>query len=87
MRKRLITLAFVVCLGLSACSSSRTKSNYTYTTNTQTTKGTKSNSREGLCQYKSADGSQTCSNKATRGKLCEKHFNQLNDTYNDLVGN
>ena len=38
------------------------------------------------CQFKNSDGSTTCTNEATRGQLCESHFNELNSIYNDMVG-
>lgn len=38
------------------------------------------------CQFKNSDGSTTCTNEATRGQLCDTHFNQLNSIYNDMVG-
>lgn len=37
------------------------------------------------CQFK-RNGVKVCSNKATRGQLCEYHFKMLDDTYNDLIG-
>ncbi len=38
------------------------------------------------CQYKSSSGAQNCTNKATRGKLCEYHYDYLKDIYDDVVG-
>ena len=37
------------------------------------------------CQFK-RNGVKVCSNKATRGQLCDYHFKMLDDTYNDLFG-
>ena len=56
---------------------------YTSSTNTPSSSSSSSTSK---CQYKNSSGQRTCSNKATRGQLCDYHFNMLNDIYNDIVG-
>lgn len=38
-----------------------------------------------LCQYKNSNGTRTCTNKATRGELCEYHFKMLDDIYNGII--
>ena len=37
------------------------------------------------CQFKNSNGTRTCTNKATRGELCEYHFQMLDDIYHDFV--
>lgn len=39
----------------------------------------------GTCQFKE-NGQKNCTNEATKGKLCEYHYNMLDDIYNDFVG-
>lgn len=38
------------------------------------------------CQYKDLDGSQSCTNNATHGDLCDDHFKKLDDTYHQYAG-
>lgn len=44
-----------------------------------------SSSNYNRCKFRSSDGSQNCTNRATHGDLCDYHYNYLNDTYNALT--
>lgn len=39
-------------------------------------------SNNSTCMFKNSDGSRTCTSKATKGRLCDYHFNMLDDIYN-----
>lgn len=43
-------------------------------------------SSSGKCQFKYSDGSVCGRSTNKYNGLCDEHFNQLNDTYNDLIG-
>lgn len=100
MKKRVITVLTALCISVSLLGCGDSGNNNTSninttgaakqeatTTTTETSSYKPKSSREGLCGFKNSDGTQTCTNKATRGQLCEYHFNMLNDTYNEMVGN
>ena len=53
-----------------------------YSGTTNSSSGNSSNYT--TCKFKNRDGSQTCTNRATHGDLCDYHFNMLNDTYEQL---
>lgn len=47
--------------------------------------GSSGSSSSNTCRFKSG-GVYVCNNKATRGQLCEYHFNYLDDIYNEFAG-
>ena len=61
-------------------SKSTTSSYSTYDTNRNTT------SMSSGCQFKYSNGTKCGRAVGTHSPLCDYHFNQLNDTYNSLVG-
>lgn len=70
MKRKVLFIILVICLGaLTACVDDNKSSN---------DGGAK-------CGFKYQDGSTCGDLVGSHDPLCDKHFNQLNDTYNSLV--
>ena len=91
----MLALCLIMLICFVACDNDK-EANLVYNSKTysNTTESSKYNSENksnnktsgSTCQYKNNNGSRTCTNKATRGQLCEYHFKMLDDIYNDIAG-